>query len=390
MPPVAANAAARARPRRGVNLQQLQPSPQQQQQQQTKAWLLGAPITKILCIVWAIGSLWVIRKNGNDDGNTYTYNNSYDSNNLWVSALWNGPSNWFFHTSTEAIVGLSFLARYLRRMEQELSSRRFIAWIVLLEIIYIATRFIAVLTFDEDVSSIFVVGDSSVRGPYLFVGAILYWYKTQVPRLYPRFLSSTLMGISFSEKSFPYVWGLYTVCMRGTGSMLVGLAGMVASAIFFSLLQLSLTTTNNDDDGSRRNNTNISIPFIDVPDVIVNMLPWDSMCSIFFLDPSPKIYAPYITVTTSRAAATNLRPGGVGAVNGRLRNNRHQEQATAARGSNSSSSSRTTPSATPSPPPEAIAQLTSMGFEEQRVKEALQVSDNNIERAANLLLMGSQ
>jgi hypothetical protein len=31
-----------------------------------------------------------------------------------------------------------------------------------------------------------------------------------------------------------------------------------------------------------------------------------------------------------------------------------------------------------------------MGFEEQRVKEALQASDNNIERAANLLLMGSQ
>ena len=43
----------------------------------------------------------------------------------------------------------------------------------------------------------------------------------------------------------------------------------------------------------------------------------------------------------------------------------------------------------PAPPPEAIAQLTSMGFEEQRVKEALQVSDNNVERAANILLTGS-
>jgi hypothetical protein len=43
----------------------------------------------------------------------------------------------------------------------------------------------------------------------------------------------------------------------------------------------------------------------------------------------------------------------------------------------------------PPPPPEAIAQLTSMGFDEQRVKEALQVSDNNVETAANLLLMGS-
>ena len=41
------------------------------------------------------------------------------------------------------------------------------------------------------------------------------------------------------------------------------------------------------------------------------------------------------------------------------------------------------------PSPEKVAQLTSMGFEEDRVKEALRASDNNVERAANLLLAGS-
>jgi hypothetical protein len=45
---------------------------------------------------------------------------------------------------------------------------------------------------------------------------------------------------------------------------------------------------------------------------------------------------------------------------------------------------------TPTPPsPEAIAQLISMGFKEQQVKDALRKSKNNIERAANMLLIGS-
>ena len=250
-------------------------------------------------------------------------------------------------------------------MEQELSSRRFIAWIFLLEIIFILTRFIAVLTFDEDVSIIFV--GNLVKGPYLFVGAVLYWYKTYVPRLYPRFLSSTMLGISCSEKTFPYLWGIYILFMRGKASLLVGLIGMVASVFFFFLLQLS---TNN--------NSRSNIPFVDVPDSIVNMLPWDSLCSLFFLDPSPKIYAPYIT-----RAAINVRAGGGVTVDGRPRRNRGQQ----VHGPGGREATAFTPSL---PPPEAITQLTSMGFEEQRVKDALQVSDNNVERAANLLLMGSQ
>jgi len=351
MPPAAANNGVVARQRRAANLQQLQ------QQQQSKPWLLGAPITKIICIVWVAGSLWVIR-NGGDNNDNNNYRNKNNNSHLWVSALWNGPSNWFFVSSTEVIVGLSFLAHYLRRLEQELSSRRFIAWFFLIEIVYIFTRLIAVLTFDEDVSIAFV--GNVVKGPYLLVGAVLYWYKTFVPRLYPRFLSSTVLDISCSEKTFPYMWAIYILSMRGLSSILVGLIGLVASGIFFFLLQLS------------KNNNSSTIPFIDVPDAIVNILPWESLGSLFFLDPSPKVYAPYIT------RAVNIRAGGGGTGDGRPRRNRGQQGAGAG-----------VAMAVAPPPPEAITQLTSMGFEEQRVKEALQVSDNNVERAANLLLMGS-
>ena len=42
----------------------------------------------------------------------------------------------------------------------------------------------------------------------------------------------------------------------------------------------------------------------------------------------------------------------------------------------------------PAPPEEAIAQLTGMGFDRQAVIRALQQSDNNVEGAANRLLMG--
>mmetsp|Transcript_14879 Transcript_14879/g.16715 ORF Transcript_14879/g.16715 Transcript_14879/m.16715 type:complete len:373 (+) Transcript_14879:81-1199(+) len=372
MLPAAANNGAAARQRRASNLQQLQLQ-QQQQKQQSKSWLLGAPITKIICIIWVAGSLWVIRNGGDNNDNNNNYRNKLNITHLWVSALWNGPSNWFFVSSTEVIVGLSFLAHYLRRLEQELSSRRFIAWVFLLEIVYIFTRLIAVLTFDEDVSIAFV-GNDVVKGPYLFVGAVLYWYKTFVPRLYPRFLSSTVLDISCSEKTFPYLWGFYILSMRGLSSILVGIIGIVASGIFFFLLHLS-----------KKNNNSSIIPFIDVPDAIVNILPWESLGSFFFLDPSPKVYAPYIT----RVVNVRAGGGGTGTGDGRPRRNRVQQGAGVGAGAGVGVGGAMAVSPPPPPPPEAITQLTSMGFEEQRVKEALQVSDNNVERAANLLLMGS-
>lgn len=359
MPP-AVNGAVRRRAAannapNSATLQQDQPN------LQSRPWFSGAPVTKILCILWAAGSLWVIRSD-NVDSENYGHNK-----NLWEAVIWNGPSSWFYQSTTELIVGLSFLAQYLRRMEQELSSRRLVAWLIVLEAVYVFVRLVVVATLDDDIADSFVAS-SSANGPYLFVGGVLYWYKVCVPRLYPRFLSSTTVGISCSEKAFPYLWAFYVLFMRGVASLLVGAIGGLASAIYFLLMFVSTRNINGN---------NINIPFLDVPDAIANLLPWESLGGVFLLDSSPKVYAPFITRAAMNARGDGRprrhRGGRGGAAIQRVR--AVQEEPVAV--------------AVPEPPPEAIAQLTSMGFEEQRVKEALQVSDNNVERAANLLLMGS-
>lgn len=324
------------------------------------SWFSGAPIAKLLCILWAAGSVWVIHSD-NLDENDYNRIN-YDTT-LWGSAVFNGPSSWVFQSTTEVLIGLSFLAHYLRRLEQQLSSRRLVVWLIFLQVVYVFVRLVAVATLDDELASAFV-GSVSVKGPYLVVGGMSYWYKIYVPRLYPRFLSSTTLGIYCSEKTFPYLWALYVLYMRGTASLLVGLVGVLASAFYFFLLFVSI-------------NNNSNIPLLDVPDALVKLLPWESMGGLFFLDPSPTIYAPLVTMR----AAIDARNGGGG--DGRPRRNR------------GAAAQRRVPVEVPVaravrvPSPEAIAQLTSMGFEENSVKEALQASDHNIERAANILLMGS-
>mmetsp|Transcript_21097 Transcript_21097/g.52323 ORF Transcript_21097/g.52323 Transcript_21097/m.52323 type:complete len:351 (+) Transcript_21097:210-1262(+) len=350
MPP-APNGAVRRRGAANNNFATLQ---QQQSNFQSKPYFMGAPITKILCILWAAGSLWVIRSD-NTDSEVFENHRNYDYNrNLWGAALWSGPSSWVFESTTELVVGLSFLAHFLRRLEQELSSRRLVAWFIMLEAVYLFVRLLAVATLDEESVGAFVGG--SVKGPYLFVGGVLYWYKAFVPRLYPRFLSNATLGISCSEKTLPYAWALYVLCMGGTASILVGVIGVLASAIYFFLL---FTT-----------NGNSNIPLVDIPDALVNLLPWESLGGLFLVDASPKVYAPFITRAAMNPRGQRRQRGA-----GRRAPAPVVEQPPIA-------------VAVAVPSPEAVAQLTSMGFEEDRVKEALRASDNNVERAANLLLAG--
>lgn len=57
-------------------------------------------------------------------------------------------------------------------------------------------------------------------------------------------------------------------------------------------------------------------------------------------------------------------------------------------GRNAAAAPPVAPRPPPPPPEEAIAQLTSMGFDRESVIRALQQTDNNVEAAANRLLMG--
>jgi hypothetical protein len=310
-------------------------------------------------------------RHSNNNGSSIGLVDNHDNDardGLWRLIFWNGTYlKWFFHSTSEMVVGLSFLAHYLRRMERELSSRRFLVWLFTVEVFYSVLQIVALVSLDYDVAAAFVWDSSAVGGPYLIAGGVLYWYWMYIPRLHPRFLSLTMLGMSFSEKSFGYLWAVYVLSMRGTPSILVGAVGMAASALFFFLLLLP------------GNNGATSLFSMDVPNFIVNMFPWDSIGNLLMLDDSPKVYAPLLVVNTP---GTNGGPGlaGFGGMGGNLGARRQHRQTGA---------TRVAPVAAPPPPsPEAIAQLTAMGFQEQQVKDALIASGNNVERAADRLLAG--
>jgi membrane associated rhomboid family serine protease len=163
-------------------------------------------------------------------------------------------------------------------------------------------------------------------GPYPWMGASLFMYSVYTPRLHPRFVS--MLGFSFSEKSLYYFLCAYVVFYKGYSTVVPTLLGTAAAYIF------------------------VTLPFLDLPDAVV--LPFERMFSVL-VDEPPEIYAPLLQQRQRR----DPRPA------------------------------PPVPPASPPPSEEAIAQLTSMGFERQRVLEALQSSNNSVERAADRLLSGS-
>jgi UBA/TS-N domain len=328
-------------------------------------FFLGAPITKLLTMIWALGSFWIIRTSvGSSDREYQDY--IYQNNNAnSVSLLfWNTVKSCFFVSSSEAVVGLAFLANYMRRLERELSSRRFVVWWMTVEAVFVTSQLVAMATLDSEVAYGF---SSQVRGPYRIIGGVLYWYWMYVPRLHPRFLSLPMLGMNFSEKSFGFFWAAYVLFMAGTASLLVGGAGFLGSALFFFLLMLpSAASASGTNSGNHRG----QLLSMDLPDRVANMLPWNSLGSILLLDSPPKVFAPLLLMNAGRNNNLDMALGAGLAVRRQPRPARPQ------------------PTAPPAPSPEAIAQLVSMGFDEQRVKEALEATGNNIERAADRLLTG--
>jgi hypothetical protein len=231
---------------------------------------------------------------------------------------------------------------------------------------FFLSKLVTLLTLDAEVAFGYT---SHVRGPYHIVGGILYWYWMYIPRIHPRFVSLPIVGMSFSEKSFGFIWAVYVLLLGGTASLLVGIAGMLGSALFFFLLMLPSSSS------AGANNSSPQLFSMDVPESIAKLLPWDAVGNLFLLDSPPKVFAPLILMSANR----NLDS---------INNNNIDMALAAGLGRRRQPRPRRQPPAPVAPSPEAVSQLTAMGFDEQRVKEALQATGNNIERAADQLLTG--
>ncbi|EJK75676.1 hypothetical protein THAOC_02596 [Thalassiosira oceanica] len=209
----------------------------------------------------------------------------------------------------------------------QMGSKRFGAFIVYASVISTLSELVIFnIFFDTERYS----------GPYPQLGAVLALYHRYTPRLHPKFFG--ILGYDLSEKSLTYGLCAQVVMSGGFSTFIPSLVGFVSGLLCVSLSE--------------------------------NLLPnfVHACCNSIgssFADEAPAIMM-----------ARTVQRGGTG-----NRQRRAAQRPTAA----------VAPPVVrrpPPPPEEAIAQLCSMGFERAAVIRALQQSDNNVEAAANRLLMG--
>jgi len=173
-----------------------------------------------------------------------------------------------------------------------------------------------------------LLGPVQYSGPYHTIGSLVWMFHTTAPRLHPRFFG--MFGLHFSEKSIAYVFYSQMILICGLDSLIPCVCGMIVAQMVKTIPPLHHA--------------------LDVPDALASTV--TTTIQRFIEDPP----APLVQTT---------------------RQQRHRVPAPLV------------PTTLPSPPPEsAVQQLTSMGFDRDSVLRALQASQNNVERAADRLLMG--
>lgn len=302
----------------------------------------GAPFTKLSCMAWVVGHVVVhANKNGKDH---------------------NIHSPFLFASNGDLIMGLLWLVPNLRRVERELGSRQWMGWWGWCTGLSWGMGSVLLFLFFEEEAVTAVHKSSNNKAllsiPLVILGATLAHFIKFVPRLHPKFVG--IFGMHLSEKALQIIWAMYVLSHDGVSSeggtgILSASLGFLSSWLYFAMVPKHL-------------------PFLTIPDALIQLLPWESLGGLLLLDPPTKVYAPLLLQQQQQ----------------------HQQQqghlgvAAVRAGGAAAPRRRAAPPLQPTPPPspEAIEQLVAMGFEEDRVRQALESTQNNVERAANLLLMG--
>jgi len=177
-------------------------------------------------------------------------------------------------------------------------------------------------------------------GPYPQLGAVLALYHKYTPRLHPKFFG--VLGQDFSEKSLTYGLCAQVLLSGGLSTIIPMVVGFLSGTLCVKLSENEL------------------------PKLVYSIGHSIGKC---FVDEVPPVM---MSRAVQREAERGNRP--------RRAPNRAAMAGPVA--------APIAPRPLPPPPEEAISQLTSMGFDRQAVIRALQQTDNNVEAAANRLLMG--
>jgi UBA/TS-N domain len=256
-----------------------------------------------------------------------------------------------FASTGDLVMGLIWLAPNLRQVEREMGSRQWLVWVGWVAGFGFITY--AIVGDDEGGGG---GGTGRMAGslPNFILGATLAHYLKFVPRLHPKFVG--VLGMNFSEKALQCLWASYVLSHGGWTSILQGGIGLIGSFLYFGLVPRYLP--------------------LSIPKIVAEALPWESLGSLLLLDPPSKVYVPLMMQNIGGGRHSGGRQRGA-AANAEQQLQRPQVPMPIP-----------VPAAVSPPSQEVIEQLTAMGFDEERVRQALLATNNSVERAANLLLMG--
>lgn len=301
-----------------------------------QAWFSGAPTSKVLLLCSIITHAYVHNKK-NGPSLQFDSLQMHGGSNLHRYAT----SKMFFLSSGELIVGIAFLFRFLRKYEREMGTRKFLCfWFVQCslgiaqELVWLQALNTRNLVLDPTTPMRW-----SYAGPYALVGSLFLLFHTYAPRVHPRVMS--ILGFHFSEKSFYYIWFCYFAAAGGWNTLVPTSTGLVSSMIYMNTPFLS----------------NMIVP----SSVVRVFRPLLERFGLTQDQPQPRVPAPRHAPPQQQRRPEQPRP-------------------------------EAPPASTiplPDPDPEAIEQLTGMGFGRPQVMEALRQSHNNVDHAVHRLLAGT-
>jgi hypothetical protein len=338
----------------------------QQHHQPQQLWFAGAPASKLLVAFTVLFYVLVHTKRMKNgvffDSSIAQQRSSYDRqpHRYWTSKL-------TFGTAREVVVGTGLLAVLSRRYEREMGTRRYAAFLLFVCAATVALEWFLVTARAFPYGGKGGGGIVRYAGPYHLVAALFALYHRFAPRLHPRFFGAA--GIHFSEKSLYYAWFLYLCYSGGAadggGGGWKNTAAPAALGIAACCLYLSVPPD-----------------VLDVPEPVLRLL---SPLTERLSEPQPPMLSAAPAAMTGGGGGGGRRGvGGRGAAGA----GRHHP-AHAVFGQRQPAAAAVPPPPPPQQPadPAAVEQLANMGFDRRQVEQALQQTNNDVERAADRLLM---
>eukprot|EP01041_Mallomonas_annulata_P011809 gene11809-24740_t len=309
-----------------------------------------APLTKSLCIIAVITTILL----GNSPSKRGVL--SLDLRRIYQGELWRAfTCSFAFSSLPQLIIGLMLMYTF-RQFERQFGSKKFGSLVFLSYCISTLLQIAFVVLASSSGYSIV-----PTSGPFFFIYCMIPLFYQYIPKLHP--LKISVLGASFSEKSWTYLLAIQLALSDGVPSVTACAAGFLAGFLYtidgLGLQEFRIPRL-------------IERPFV----VTYNFLEG------FFHLPGINNDTTQQRQRQRGLARVNLGNFGIGGVAPRF-----VAGGPGAGGGVGGGGAVPMP---PAPPPaeESVSALTSLGFDRVAALRALSMSGNNVEMAANMLLSG--